>query len=148
MIIPKFRAGDRVKCMDDFFEFPCKYKVGTVITYDDDCDDIVAVEFDDYVDGHSLDGQGHEGHCLWLPDNLLVSIGDESGTSLYNEFLDDQFTSCDFTDSGNKIGLWKYDDLREYREKLIEVKVQTEILEQASEIILKEKESYEKKENI
>lgn len=72
MIYPKFRAGDRVKCMDNFFEFPCKYKVGTVIAGDDDYDDVVAVEFDDYVDGHSLGGQGHEGHCLWLPDNLLV----------------------------------------------------------------------------
>lgn len=84
-----------------------------------------------------------------MPDNLLVIISDASGTSLYNEFLDDQFTSCDFTDSNNKIGLWKYDDLREYLEKLIEVKVQTDkILEQISEIILKEKENYGKKENI
>ncbi len=58
--------------MDNFFEFPCKYKVGTVITYADRCDDVVGVEFDDYVDGHGLDGQGHEGYCLWLPANLLV----------------------------------------------------------------------------
>ena len=67
----------------------------------------------------------------------------------YNEFLGEPFTSCDFTDSDNKIGLWKYNNLEECWENLIEVKAQiARILEQANEIVLKEKESYGKEKDI
>lgn len=67
----------------------------------------------------------------------------------YDEFLEDRFTNRDFTDSDNKIGLWKYNDLRAYWENLIEVKAQTDrIIEQANEIVLKEEKRYGKKEDI
>lgn len=68
----KFHIGDKVKCTDNFFEYPCKDKIGRVVI-DTDREDVVAVEFEDYVDGHSLGGQGHLEHCLYLPEHLLIS---------------------------------------------------------------------------
>ena len=67
---------------------------------------------------------------------------------VYEEFVDMWFTSYAPTDN-SKIGLWRYDNLEEYWENLNDIKVRTDkIIEQANEIVLKEKESYGKKENI
>lgn len=66
----------------------------------------------------------------------------------YDEILVDRFTDFDVTDN-NKIGLWRYNESREYWENLIEIKAKTDnIIQQVNEIVLKEKESYGKKENI
>lgn len=67
----------------------------------------------------------------------------------YDEFWGLQFTDCDVTNSNNKIGLWRYNDLRECWENLTKIKAQTDkIIEQANEIVLKEEKRYGKKENI
>lgn len=67
---------------------------------------------------------------------------------VYDEILVDRFTDFDVTDN-NKIGLWRYNESREYWENLIEIKAKTDkIIEQANEIVLKEKKSYGNKENI
>ena len=78
----KFHIGDKVKCIDNFFKYTCKNKIGRIVDFDDDIDGAVAVEFEDYVDGHSLDGRGHLGHCLYLPDHLLIGVDIESNTPL------------------------------------------------------------------
>ena len=63
-------------------------------------------------------------------------------------FFVDRFTDFDVTDN-DKIGLWIYNESRKYWENLTEVKVKTDkIIEQANEIVLKEKKSYGNKENI
>lgn len=73
--------------------------------------------------------------------DLLVKAYKES-------FPGEQFTTLIPTDN-SKIGLWRYDNLEEYWENLNDIKVRTDkIIEQANEIVLKEKESYGKKENI
>lgn len=68
----KFHIGDKVKCTDNFFEYPCKDKIGRVVSNADD-ENAIGVEFEDYVNGLSLGGQGRVGHCLYLPECLLIS---------------------------------------------------------------------------
>ena len=68
----KFHIGDKVKCTDNFFEYPCKDKIGRVVSNADD-ENAIGVEFEDYVSGLSLGGQGRVGHCLYLPECLLIS---------------------------------------------------------------------------
>lgn len=67
----------------------------------------------------------------------------------YNEFLtDERFTDCDVTDN-NKIGLWRYNDLEEYWENLIEIKAKTDkIIKQTNVMVLKEKENHGQKTEI
>lgn len=67
----------------------------------------------------------------------------------YNEFLtDERFTDRVPTDN-SKTGLWRYNGLEEYWENLIEIKDETDrIIEQANEIVLKEKENHEQKTEI
>ena len=71
-IMFKFHIGDKVKCTDNFFEYPCKDKIGRVVS-DADNENAIGVEFEDYVNGHSFGGQGRLGHCLYLPECLLIS---------------------------------------------------------------------------
>ena len=67
----------------------------------------------------------------------------------YDEFWGLQFTDYDVTDDNSIIGLWRYNDTKECWETLTKIKVETDkILEQANKMVLKEKESYGKKENI
>ena len=68
----KFHIGDKVKCTDNFFEYPCKDKIGRVVSNADD-ENAIGVEFEDCVNGLSLGGQGRVGHCLYLPECLLIS---------------------------------------------------------------------------
>ena len=68
----KFHIGDKVKCTDNFFEYPCKDKIGKVVS-DADNENAIGVEFEDCVNGLSLGGQGRVGHCLYLPECLLIS---------------------------------------------------------------------------
>ena len=64
----------------------------------------------------------------------------------YDEFLDMSFASYD---SKDMLGLWRYNYVSERWENLIKIKAETDkIIEQANEIVLKEKENYGKKENI
>lgn len=64
----------------------------------------------------------------------------------YDEFLDMSFASYG---SKDMLGLWRYNYVSECWENLIKIKAETDkIIEQANEIILKEKENYGKKENI
>lgn len=80
-----------------------------------------------------------------IPSVKCFDLLDEA----YYEFLGDQFISCDFSHSDNKVGLWGYNNLRECWENLIEVKAQTDkILEQANKIVLKEKANHEQKTKI
>ena len=80
-----------------------------------------------------------------IPSVKCFDLLDEA----YYEFFGDQFVSCDFSDSDNKIGLWRYNASKYFWENLIEVKAETDkIIEQANGIVLKEKENYVKKENI
>ena len=52
-------------------------------------------------------------------------------------------------DSKDMLGLWRYNYVSERWENLIKIKAETDkIIEQANEIVLKEKENYGKKENI
>lgn len=67
----------------------------------------------------------------------------------YKEFLVEEKFTDETPIDNSKIGLWRYNNLDEYWENLIEIKARTDkIIEQANEIVLKEKESYGKKENI
>ena len=64
----------------------------------------------------------------------------------YDEFLDMSFASYD---SKDMLGLWRYNYVSERWENLIKIKAETDkIIEQANEIVLKEKKNYGKKENI
>ena len=91
----KFHIGDKVKCIDNFFEYPCKDKIGKVIS-DTDNEDAIVVEFEDYVDGHSFGGQGHVGHCLYLPEHLLISADIKSNIPFEDK---SEFTDKEILDS-------------------------------------------------
>lgn len=78
----EFHIGEKVKCTDNFFEYPCKDKIGRIIDYKACDDNVVGVEFEDYVHGHSCSGRGYMGHCLFLPENLLISADIKSNIPL------------------------------------------------------------------
>lgn len=66
----------------------------------------------------------------------------------YDEFWGLQFTDCDVTNN-NMIGLWGYNDTKTCWENLIEIKAKIDkVVEQANEIVLKEKASYGKEKDI
>lgn len=92
----KFHIGDKVKCTDNFFKYHCKNKIGRIVDFDEYIDDAVAVEFEDYVDGHSLGGRGHAGCCLFLPSNLLVGIDAEPNIPFEDK---SEFTDKEILDS-------------------------------------------------
>ena len=93
----KFHIGDKVKCTDNFLKYPCKDKIGRIIDSAEDCSyDVVGVEFENYVYGHSCSNRGHAGCCLFLPSKLLVSIDAESNM-LFEDKL--EFTDKEILDS-------------------------------------------------
>lgn len=56
-----------------------KPMVGTVIVMTDEPGKLIGLEFEVDVGGHSCDGRGANGHCLWtVPEHLLT---DEEYTS-------------------------------------------------------------------
>lgn len=64
----------------------------------------------------------------------------------YDEFLGMSFASYD---SKDMLGLWRYNYVSERWENLIKIKTETDkILEQANEIVLKEKANHEQKTEI
>ena len=93
----KFHIGDKVKCTDNFFEYHCKDKIGKVVS-DADNENAIGVEFEDYVNGLSLGGQGRVGHCLYLPECLLISADIKSniplrGCDVETNAADNKFTT-------------------------------------------------------
>lgn len=66
MTKPAFKVGDRVRCIDRFFNPNATGKIGTVIDNDDFS---VLVEFDEFVNGHDGSGRGKDGRCWWVPND-------------------------------------------------------------------------------
>lgn len=67
----------------------------------------------------------------------------------YKEFLVEEKFTDETPADNNKIGLWKYNNLDEYWENLIEIKDETDrIIEQANVMVLREKENHEQKTEI
>lgn len=72
----EFKIGDRVKVKNDIWYKPSiEDETGTVIKIDGSS---VGVEFDNYVDGHSLGGEGKYGHCWLCFPNMLKHIKGEN----------------------------------------------------------------------
>jgi len=50
-----------------------KAMLGTVIVMTDEPGKLVGMEFEDCFGGHSCDGRGKDGHCLWVgPEYMLT----------------------------------------------------------------------------
>lgn len=100
----KFHIGEKVKCTDNFFEYPCKDKIGRIIDSAEDCgNDVVGVEFEDYVHGHSCSGRSYIGHCLFLPENLLISAGIKSNIPLRSCNIETKTVDDEFATENNYI---------------------------------------------
>lgn len=68
-----FSVGDRVVCIrnNGAANVYTKGVHGTVVMFDNGLVSTVGVEFDKYVNGHSFDGKGKDGHCWWcMPSSL------------------------------------------------------------------------------
>ena len=77
----KFKVGDRVVANKNVAWMTTKDKIGTVIgIHKDDYGVPIAVEFDEYVGGHSCRGikdevkPGKYGHCAWCGDEDLEFV--------------------------------------------------------------------------
>ena len=73
--MPKFKIGDRVKCV-------CVVdgnklvvgKIGTIVEID--CG-LVGVEFDEWIHGHGCNHAGKIGYCWWCEESALVNVHNE-----------------------------------------------------------------------
>lgn len=90
----KFKVGDRVKCIGTTIK---GYgKVGTVRRTGDS----VGVEFDENVDGHTLDGCCEKGYGWWIKSSDLELVTESKQETVSIRFL----TKQEFVDKG----LWAY----------------------------------------
>ena len=67
----KIVKGDKFVCLLPRLGTPL---VGTVISLTTDETKQVGLEFDQQVNGHTCDGRGKEGHCLWTRPAFLLTI--------------------------------------------------------------------------
>lgn len=65
------KKGEKFWCVHRKLAFPME---GTCIAMTDNPGKMVAVQFEKEMGGHSCDGRGKEGQCLWLrPGNLYTA---------------------------------------------------------------------------
>jgi hypothetical protein len=67
----KIVKGDKFVCLLPRLGSPL---VGAVISLTADETKQIGLEFDQHVNGHSCDGRGKEGHCLWTRPAFLLTI--------------------------------------------------------------------------
>lgn len=66
---------------------------GTIKSVIEDNEPPLGVEFDEYIDGHSIDGLGKNGYCYYLCEEDLELIEDESEENKNFSSEDIQITS-------------------------------------------------------
>lgn len=66
-----FKVGDRVRCVKSFGNDKTVGKLGTIIAKGI-APDAWGVFFDEYINGHSLDGACKAGYGWWIPAGMLV----------------------------------------------------------------------------
>ena len=91
--------------------------------------------------------------CKLFEDSCYINIPSvecfNQLAEVFEDFFGIPFASYDVTNNNDMLGLWRYSYVKECWENLTKIKAETDkILEQASKIVLKEKENYGKKENI
>ena len=64
----KFRLGQRVVAVVDADAYPTTNVKGTIVDFDVD---LIGVEFDEDVDGHTLRGMSKQGYGLWCVEREL-----------------------------------------------------------------------------
>ena len=80
----KFKIGDRVKCIG--IAFKCYGKLGTIRQIGGS----VGVEFDENVDGHTLDGCCEDGHGWWVGSPGLELVTETKEETVSIRFLTEQ----------------------------------------------------------
>lgn len=82
----KFKVGDKVKFIEEHGTYQERKGMrGTVVACSGK---LIGIEFDDFINGHSCDGKGKMGYCVWryetsvepIPDNKIVITADGKTT--------------------------------------------------------------------
>ena len=68
--VKSIKKGDKFWCLGQGIETPT---LGTVIALTTNPTKTIGLQFETKIAGHSCDGRGPEGYCLWVrPDDILT----------------------------------------------------------------------------